>query len=342
LPQQQQQQQQQPQGNQNQQQPQGNQNQQQPQQQQQQPQGNRNQQQTQQSQEPQQSQTLIQYIASHKIEFEDVRARLLQGNLTDEDLVRFIITRLGCDQLLKKNSVGNPCNNPNSSRMYATLVEFITKPFSPESESDIKQLIIKLCVNDCANWDSFYHIFKAMGLYELNTPSRFQIVNKFIDLFGGYLVLGAHFTVNIKNDISIEWFDNIGTLQNDSVERPPKIHWTKLDHRIWKWFGYSNSYSDHDKLTQTEINDALTKWFPHKFDYRFEQGPIATLQISLISKISPEGMEMGGGKRRTKRNAKCNAKCNANVTRNKCRRSQRNKITRRSNPRKTNKTTRRK
>ena len=126
-------------------------------------------------------------------------------------------------------------------------------------------------------------------------------------MFGGYLVLGAHFTTNVKQNISIEWFDNIGTLQNDLVTRSDTIDWTKLNHPRLKWFGYSQ-YGDqlsYDKLKRSEIYKALQMRFPHKPDYRFEQGYIANIQISSTGKSTV--MEMGGGggggRRRTKRNA---------------------------------------
>ena len=146
-----------------------------------------------------------------------------------------------------------------------------------------------------------------MGIQNLDT--RAQIVDKFIDLFGGYLVLGAHFIINVRNEVTIDCFDNIGTLQNGFVARPERIHWTDLTtftHRNWKWFGYSDhgNQLDKDKLTMSEIATALTKRFPHNPMYTFEQGPIADIQISSFT--TGNKMEMGG-RRRTKRNAKRNA-----------------------------------
>jgi hypothetical protein len=190
--------------------------------------------------------------------------------------------------------------------MYADLVNVIaTGPFD---EAKIKALIIKLCEGDCQNWDSFYYIFKAMGIKILNPDTRAQIVDKFIDLFGGYLVLGAHFIINVRNDVSIDCFDNIGTLQNEFVARPEQIHWTDLTtfkHR-YKWFGYSDhgNQLDKDKLIMSEIATALTKRFPHNPMYTFEQGPIADIQISSTSRKTSISV---GGRRRTKRNAKRNA-----------------------------------
>ena len=211
--------------------------------------------------------------------------------------------------------------------MYADLVNVIATE-EPFNEKKIKGLIIKLCEGDCQNWDSFYYIFKAMGIKTVRSDTRAQIttlhpdiraqiktlqpeecaqiVNKFIDLFGGYLVLGAHFTVNVKNEVSIDCFDNIGTLQNSYIERPRQIHWTDLGsfNHHWKWFGYTHGdRPDKDKLTQSEINTALEKRFPHKHIYIFKQGPIANIQLSSTT---GNVMEMGG-RRRTKRNAKRNA-----------------------------------
>jgi hypothetical protein len=116
-------------------------------------------------------------------------------------------------------------------------------------------------------------------------------------------------TINVRNEVSIDYFDNIGTLQNDSAARPAQIHWTNLsssNHYKWKWFGYSDhgNQLDKDKLTMSEIATALTKRFPHNPMYTFEQGPIAGIQISFTT--TGNKMEMGG-RRRTKRNAKRNA-----------------------------------
>jgi hypothetical protein len=242
---------------------------------------------------------------SHKLEFEDLREQILSGNKTDAEIVSFVVSRLGCDQLLKKNHVGNPCNNPNASHMYAELVNLIANE-TPFNDQKIKKLIIKLCEGDCANWDSFYHIFEAMGLQKIQDISRRSIIDKFVTLFGGYLVLGAHFTTNVKNDITIGWFDNIGKLHtNDLLERPDNIEWTKLNHSKWKWYGYSSSGDQlaNDKLIPAEINNALKKRFPHNPTYKFELSDTADLQIL---NFQPVGMEMGG-RRRTKRNANRNA-----------------------------------
>jgi len=186
--------------------------------------------------------------------------------------VKFVVSRLGCDRLIKKSQVvGNPCNNPKASHMYAELVNLIANE-TPFNDQKIKKLIIKLCEGDCANWDSFYHIFEAMGLRGLNPNSRRSIIDKFVTLFGGYLVLGAHFTINVRNEITIGWFDNIGKLHpNDLLERPDNIEWTKLmNHSKWKWYGYSSSGDQlaNDKLTPAEIYNALKKRFPHNHTYK--------------------------------------------------------------------------
>ena len=231
---------------------------------------------------------------------------MLIGTQTDAEIVSFVVSRLGCDQLIRKNPVGNPCNNPNASHMYADLVNLIANE-TPFNDQKIKKLIIKLCQGECANWDSFYHIFEAMGMRRVNPDSRRSVIDKFVTLFGGYLVLGAHFTTNIKNEIIIGWFDNIGTLQNDLVTKSAEIKWTKLENSKWKWFGYSRIGDQlaNDKLTPSEISNALTKRFPHKYNYNFELGNIANIQISNFQP-EPVGMEMGGT-RRTKRNANRNA-----------------------------------
>jgi len=234
--------------------------------------------------------------------------------------VKFVVSRLGCDRLIKKSQVvGNPCNNPKASHMYAELVNLIANE-TPFNDQKIKKLIIKLCEGDCANWDSFYHIFEAMGLRGLNPNSRRSIIDKFVTLFGGYLVLGAHFTINVRNEITIGWFDNIGKLHpNDLLERPDNIEWTKLmNHSKWKWYGYSSSGDQlaNDKLTPAEIYNALKKRFPHNHTYKFELSDTADLQISNSQQVIME-MEMGG-RRRTKRNvipnrSKRNANANANA-----------------------------
>ena len=255
-------------------------------------------------------QTLIQYIGSHKSEFKDLKMQMLNGTKPDDEIVSFVVSRLGCDQLIRKNPLGNPCNNPNASHMYADLVNLIANE-TPFNDQKIKQLIIKLCEGDCANWDSFYYIFEAMDLQKIqDISSRRSIIDKFVTLFGGYLVLGAHFTTNVKNDITIGWFDNIGKLHtNDLLERPDNIEWTKLNHSKWKWYGYSSTGDKlaNDKLTPSEINNALKKWFPHNPTYKFELSDTADLQISNFQQQQQSVIMEMGGRRRTKRNANRNA-----------------------------------
>ena len=259
--------------------------------------------------------TLIGYIGSHKKEFENLRANIIIGSITDDEIIEFIVSRLGCDQLINKNSFGNPCNNPNSTHKYADFVRLIAS--APFDEIKVKGALHELCKNECENWDSFYHIFKAMGLYTLGPDSRNKIFNKFVTLFGAYLILGAHFYLKtpdsgatfkpFKIDLVIEWFDNIGTLQNDTTERVKSVSWTKVvtARKPWlKWFGYSTKGDNmaYDKFTPEEILDALKIRFPKQPNYTFDQSPVADMQIAKVDAANPEGAWMGGKWRRTKRN----------------------------------------
>lgn len=256
--------------------------------------------------------TLSAHLQSQAVKdlFKDLGDKIANNQITDDKIKETIISSLGCDKSVNKNTNSKEPCGVEPSYMYTELVKAVSTE-DQLNDTNINKLIYDLCRGGYDNWDSFYAIFVEMGTLEQG-DRRNLIFNKLLELFGGYLMLGAHFGLSFGSQTpQIERFDNIGTLQFTFQDRNPNITWTLIKVRSNdRMFGYGSNDKElkYNKFTPQEIYKALEFRFPKSPNYnKYVMDSVAKKQLEIVDKAKAGTLSKRGGGT-TKRNINRNNK----------------------------------
>lgn len=114
---------------------------------------------------------------------------------------------------------------------------------------------------------------------ELNEHTARKIIfDKFLELFGGYFLLGANLEMDKNGKITVEKFENIGTKYDSHNKYPEdvKVHFKEF---VFSTFGRNLEY---DKFVPLEIREATKYPFPEKLRLQSELSFMAQKQIKVV------------------------------------------------------------
>jgi len=123
---------------------------------------------------------------------------------------------------------------------------------------------------------------------ELNEYTARKIIfDKFLELFGGYFLLGANLEMDKNGKITVEKFENIGTKYDYHNKYPEdvKVHFEEF---VFSTFGRNLEY---DKFVPLEIREATKYPFPEKLRLQSELSSMAQKQIKVVEEAQAADIE---------------------------------------------------
>jgi hypothetical protein len=121
---------------------------------------------------------------------------------------------------------------------------------------------------------------------ELNTARKI-IFDKFLELFGGYFLLGADLEMDKNGKIIVNKFENIGTkyYYHNKYPEDVKVHFNEF---VFSTFGRNLEY---DKFVPLEIREATKYPFPEKLRLQSELSFMAQKQIKVVEEAQAADIE---------------------------------------------------
>jgi hypothetical protein len=123
---------------------------------------------------------------------------------------------------------------------------------------------------------------------ELNEYTARKIIfDKFLELFGGYFLLGADLEMDKNGKIIVDKFENIGTKYDYHNKYPEdvKVHFKEF---VFSTFGRNLEY---DKFVPLEIREATKYPFPEKLRLQSELSFMAQKQIKVVEEAQAADIE---------------------------------------------------
>jgi hypothetical protein len=230
-------------------------------------------------------------------------------------------------KLILNNQVTNEKIIDQVAKLASFNILFLRLKFNPEIGELVKaiasgnaQFVMDFVKKIQNNWIRFTCLSQISNIFlimvssdELNNPDNRKIIfEKFLELFGGYFLLGSVLIIGKDDGISVEKFENVGTRYDNTKTYPPDVN-VHDKHFVFSTRGQNLEY---DKFTPDEILQAIDFPFPEKLRLRGDLSKLAEKQILVVKTAleedtkqkmlesepssDPTGLSVGG-ERRTKR-----------------------------------------